>query len=309
MIKKKSKFSFFNKLENSHLKDCYLQISCVKLLRHNGRWSLFLVSNRDKVRVHYWLLHLKNKPRYLINLKEKIMFKNKKHIVIAMVAIIALVGLIYAGCSKSADMQTTPGTNQVMSTMDVQSTAVDCENWTWEELNEWAEPIAKTLDCKAFNEMVRTDKCFKIWFNEWCEREKEAGNATLIERKEFHADEHTTGPNCGVVDEGNDNCFNGDFEKLDAWVQKIIDRGNEKEVMNKMNHNPCARKWMREMGLLTEATANGYVEDWKYTSINYPKCPLAGCDGSCEVINYQYTFLDDDGFSYYESGRQVNCNQ
>ena len=33
------------------------------------------------------------------------------------------------------------------------------------------------------------------------------GNLTLVETKTFYADEHTTVPNCGVVDYGNENCF------------------------------------------------------------------------------------------------------
>ena len=180
--------------------------------------------------------------------------------------------------------------------MNMQSVAVDCESWTWEELNAWAEPIAVELECIEFNEMVRTNNCFKRWFHEWLEREKAAGNLTLVETITFYADEHTTGPHCGVVDEGNANCFSGDFEKLDAWVQKIIDRGNEKEIINKSNHNPCMRLWMKEVGLLNEGQFNRTIlirQTGTYTS-NI-------CLSGCSYCGYDYEMIvyDDGTYSYY----------
>ena len=207
--------------------------------------------------------------------------------------LLLVLGLIFfAGCSKSdKDLQTTPNNDvKAVLTTSNETVPVDCSDWTWAQLNEWGQSIAQNLTCEEFNERVREDECFKKWFHEWIEKEKAAGSLTLVETKTFYADEHTTGPNCGVVDEGNNNCFNGDFEKLNAWVQKIIDRGNEKEIINKSNHNPCMRLWMRQMGLLVEDMVDKTVVGIKYEQWTSYIC-LSGCD-HCRMTTTSTEYAD-----------------
>ena len=225
-----------------------------------------------------------------------------------IVLVLFIAFMIFASCSKSnSDLQTTPKNDvKAVLTTSNEDVTTDCSNWTWDQLNEWGENIAQNLTCTEFNERVRTDECFKKWLIEKVKKDVESGIAEVTEVREFHADEHTTGPNCGVVDEGNENCFNGDFEKLNTWVQSIIDRGNEKEIINKMNHNPCVREWMKEMGLLDEYAVQKVIGGSSKTRTYLAgKCISKLCEGAaCTVTQWHIDY--DDGT--YEDGVSVTCN-
>jgi hypothetical protein len=59
--------------------------------------------------------------------------KNKKNIVIVTVILIAIIGLIYAGCSKSTDMQTTPEADKIMSIKSAHNLNYDYQNIVYNE--------------------------------------------------------------------------------------------------------------------------------------------------------------------------------
>ncbi len=207
------------------------------------------------------------------------------------VLVICAVFVLFLGCSEQAEMPTVPAEGK-MAVLSLASGEGDCSGWTFEELEAYAEEKMAELNCCCgeFNELLRKDKCFKTWFAQKLARDIKAGIAVLVSEKTYSADEHTKGPNCGIVDLGNDRCFNGDFEAVNTWVDLIFENDNEKQIINMANHNPCFRWWMWEMGILNEDNYTNKIQNTVITATKYDAghCPDKVCTGGCTTIKKEY---------------------
>ncbi len=152
------------------------------------------------------------------------MLKNKKNVSIIAIVLIAIIGLVYAGCSKSADMQTTPDTNQVMSTM---------ENTTDEDCNCCEGYEFKYLTCSCNPEVLDIDTDDFVLLN--------PGVQDLLV---WTAD--------SIEDSEENYFFNSEVKS--AFIAKLrvaanlIDEGKKKAALNKLNNDLLDKveKWVLE---------------------------------------------------------------
>jgi hypothetical protein len=77
------------------------------------------------------------------------MLKNKKNISIIAIVLIAIIGLVYVGCSKTTDMQTTPNNNNIklLNSENVGLNPDFCGNYTFRilEVSEFPEEELENL--------------------------------------------------------------------------------------------------------------------------------------------------------------------
>ena len=76
-----------------------------------------------------------------------------------------LVLFLFSGCSEKAEIPNIPE-NQPLKIMSLSEEGIDCYDWSFEELNEWAEEYISSLGicCEELVNLINSDECLKKWF-------------------------------------------------------------------------------------------------------------------------------------------------
>ena len=198
--------------------------------------------------------------------------------------LIAIIGLVYAGCSKSADMQITPETNQVMSTMEngTDEGCGCCEGYEFKYLTYSCNPEVVDIDIDDFVPLNPGVQDLLIW-------------------------------TADSIEDSEENLFFNP-EVRDAFIAKLrvtanlIDNGKKKAAINKLKNDLLDKveKWvLEEYKVATGSTIevviyglesnnhiyvynNSFPPDWIFAPVSPFKMICTGA----------YTGMDQDGNTY-----------